>query len=184
VFLLLPIAEELWIAWRFAQACENAGTFIYKKVQVEGFYDETRPADPRPPTEQAKRSMDASGYRFHERPRYGRRSGSSEVVRFEKVGDDWRVTLLDRPTARYHFRYSDAMSGTPWGHKIIRSGSVVIDSESNYEIARYASFGRRPPWFFVWLDTPAFACDAPGRWPLTKGSRLIYPEVLIPVVQR
>lgn len=33
-----PWAEEYWIAWHFAQACNNAGVHVYKKVEVEGFY--------------------------------------------------------------------------------------------------------------------------------------------------
>jgi hypothetical protein len=41
VFLVLPVSEELWIAWNFGQACKGAGTFITKKVQTDGFYDAT-----------------------------------------------------------------------------------------------------------------------------------------------
>ena len=178
VFLILPVSEELWIAWNFGQACKEAGTFIQQKVQVEGFYDGTRTTHANTPTPQAIESFEKSGYRFFEM------RGQEKFVRIEKIDGQWKPIVLDRPTARYHFRFSDPTDGTPWAHKIVRSGSVVMDSESNKEIARYTSFGRRPAWFFIGLGTSAFACYAPGRWPLTRGSRLIYPEVLIPAVQR
>ncbi len=45
LFLLLytaPVAEEFWIAWNFGQLCrKDAGIFIHKVVEVEGFYDTT-----------------------------------------------------------------------------------------------------------------------------------------------
>jgi len=178
VFLVMPVSEEFWIARDFGQACKEAGTFIDKKVQVEGFYDDTRSTHAGTPTPQAAASFEKSGYQFLEM------KGREKFVRVEKIDGQWRSTALDRPTARYHFRHTDPMSGTPWGHKIIRSGSEIVDSETNQAIARYVSFGRSPPWFFVWLDTPSFACDAPGRWPLTRGGRLIYSDVLIPTGQR
>lgn len=179
VFLLLPVSEEFWIAWNFGQACKQAGTFVEKKVVVDGFFDETRSTHAGAPTRQAEISFDKSGYQFLEM-----KGSNGRVVHLEKSGGRWSATVLDHPKARYHFQYSDPMSGTPWAHKIVRSGSVVIDSESKKEIARYTSFGRAPAWFYIGLGTPGFACDAPGRWPFTKGSRLIYPEVLIPVAKR
>jgi hypothetical protein len=211
VFVVLPVAEELWIAWNFGQACKEAGTFIYKKVQVDGFYDSTM----RSAYENTKQgrykfveeaTADHMGIERVERADdeaktqaltwYAKNNPGKErpkdtsifysVNEKEQIAvlpngiDAWRVTKLDHPTARYHFRYTDPMNGTPWAHKIIRSGSTVIDSDSNQEIARYTSFGRRPPWFFIGLDNPAFACDAPGRWPLTRKSMLVYREALIP----
>jgi len=45
LFLLLylaPIAEELWIAWHFGQLCKkDAGIFVNKTVEVEGFFNAT-----------------------------------------------------------------------------------------------------------------------------------------------
>jgi hypothetical protein len=211
VFLVLPIAEELWIAWNFAQVCEEAGTRILKTVRVEGFYDDTG----------ARLDLVRSGgYRFIESRREnvftrltlgdadfaqralerfahenaGKDVRKQDVVRvklddrteallFPQKSESWRITFLDRPTARYHFRMTDPMDGTRVAYKIIRSGSVVIDQETNKEIARYTSFGRSPPWFFVGLDTPGYACDMPGTWPYTRRDRLIYREVLLPAVK-
>jgi hypothetical protein len=182
VFLILPVAEELWIAWNFGQACKEAGTLIYKKVQVEGFYDDTRPSRPGPLAEQAKKSMDQSGYLFHERPFRDPQGGASKVVRYEKVNGEWLSKVLDRPTARYHYKWPNPY-GAKVTYKVGKSERVVIDAETNEQIARYISFGRRPPWYWIGFDKPAFACDSPGQWPLTRGSPLLYRVVLIPVGQ-
>ena len=175
VFLFLPVAEELWIAWNFGQACKEAGTFIYKKVKVQGFYDDTRTTHAGTPTPQAVESFERSGYRFLEM------RGREKFIRIEKIDGQWRPIVLDRPTARYHYKWPDR--GTRVAHKVGKSETVVIDTETNDQVARYTRFGRRPPWFWIGLDTPAFACDAPGRWPLTKSGLSVYREVLIPTVQ-
>jgi hypothetical protein len=175
VFLILPVGEELWIAWNFGQACKEAGTFIHKKVQVEGFYDDTRTTHAAPPTSQAVESFEKSGYRFFEM------RGREKFVRIEKIADKWIPTVLDRPTAKYYYKWPDR--GTRVAHKVGKSETVVIDTQTNEQIARYTRFGRRPSWFWIGLDVPAFACDAPGRWPLTKDSLSVYREVLIPAAQ-
>jgi hypothetical protein len=39
LFLLLPCSEELWIAYNFDRHCrQDAGIFVYKTVEVEGFF--------------------------------------------------------------------------------------------------------------------------------------------------
>lgn len=211
VFLVLPVAEELWIAWNFGQACKEAGTRIQKTVRVEGFYDDTGAG---------LELVRSGGYRFIESRRQdiftrltlgdadfaqqalerfahenaGKDGRKQDVVRvrlddrtealvFPQKSESWRITVLDRPSARYHFRMTDPMDGTRVAYKIVRSGSVVIDQETNEEIARYTSFSRSPPWFFVGLDTPGYACDMPGTWPHTKKDRLIYREVLLPALK-
>jgi hypothetical protein len=174
IFLLLPIAEELWIAWHFARACDEAGTLIKRQVKVAGFYDDTRSTHAGPPTAQAVESFEKSGFRFLEM------KGREKFVRIEKIDGQWKPSVLDHPSARYHFKHTDPMNGTPWGHKIGRSGSVVMDTQTGEEIARYTSFGRKPPWFYISLGNAPFACDAPGDWPNSRKSALVHREVLIP----
>lgn len=65
VAMVLPWSEELWIAWHFGQACEEAGTFIYKTVTVDGFYDDTCTTHAGPPTPQAVEAFDKAGYRIY-----------------------------------------------------------------------------------------------------------------------
>lgn len=172
ILLAVPIAEEVWIAWNFGQACKEAGTFIHKKVQVEGFYDDT--------THWWRQLKESSTYRFVE----SRDNQNGNLWRVERNGNGVKHFRIDRPTARYHFKATHPIGGTWTAHKVGRSEWVVLDAERNEEIARYTVFGRRPPWFFIWLDTPAFACDEPGKWPLARGNSLIYRDVLIPIVQR
>jgi hypothetical protein len=102
----------------------------------------------------------------------------TDALVFPKKGDSWTVTVLERPTARYHYK---VISGTPWAHKVSKTESVVVDVESNGGvIARYTAFGRGPAWFFVGLGNLPYVCDAPGRWPLARGNPMIYRESLIP----
>ena len=94
----------------------------------------------------------------------------------------WRQSKIDRPTARYHFKNTDPIGGSRLAHKVFGSGgSTVVDTSTGEEIARYVSVGRSAPWHYVGLGTTGYACDAPGNWPNTAGSGLIYRTVLIPV---
>lgn len=208
LFMLLPVSEELWVAWNFGRACKTAGTVIHRKVHTEGFYDST--------TRSAYENT-RNGYKFVEHPTDDRRGvervekadkesaakavawyvsqnpgrplpksvtqpvdSSSRFVTFTDTGEVWRIIRLERPTARYHFQHTDPMDGTPWAHKILRAGSVVVDTETNSEVARYTSFARLAPWFYVGMGAPEFACDTPGAWPSTKSTSLIYRDALIP----
>jgi hypothetical protein len=211
VFLVAPVAEELWIAWHFGQACKQAGTFIYRKVQVEGFYDDTgvslelvrsgpyRFVEGRSDKGVIRVSkgdpefMNDALQRFRQE-NHGKDPSVQDVVRvkvgektealvYPKRGDSWRIVYLDRPTARYHYKRADPMNGTRMSHKVGRSGTLVLDSATNDVIARYTSFGREPPWFWIGLGAAPYACDAPGRWPNTSGNALVYRESLVPVTK-
>jgi hypothetical protein len=212
VFLVLPVSEELWIAWNFARACETAGTVIHKKVEADGFYNDDAVDMTRLtglPFKFIESKLSEGGYQRIERAEKqdferaiawytnnhgGKRPGPKEWVKHPiddrtrivaelDTGNVWRVMKLDLPTARYHFRKIDPMGGTRWGYKIGRSGSVVVDTKTNEELARYTSFGRRPPWYFLGLSVPPYACDSPGRWPDTRDSALIYRNVIEPLKQ-
>ena len=41
VVLILPWADEVWIAWHFSEFCKDAGVRVVRKVEVEGYYDDT-----------------------------------------------------------------------------------------------------------------------------------------------
>jgi len=170
VFLLAPVAEELWIAWNFNRLCsKDAGIFIYQKVEVEGFYDDTH-------TWRADKLL-ASDYRWVEGR--GEVGGKSEYWRHERVDGSVNSFRIDRPTARYHFTQDPY--GVPLGHKLKRQESRVTDTEANKLIAEYREYIRRAPWFFIHLDRPNMMCNS------TDGPRgssirtfLIYRDVLIP----
>lgn len=182
LFLLLyfaPVAEELWIAWNFGHLCKkDAGIFINKVVEVDGFYDDTRPTTPVPRTKQAADDLDRGGYRFYEMVYRDLRGGANKVVRLEKINGVWTPAVLDKPTAKYH--YSRDQYGIPTSHKINRQEARVIDSGTGEVVGRYIAYSRGPHWFFIGLAAPRMGCDGPDMGPNTKHSSLIYEQVLRP----
>ena len=179
VMFALPWTEELWIAYKFDQFCrKDAGLFIHKTVEVEGFYDETRPGRPGALAEQAKKSMDQSGYQFYERPISNPYGGPSKVVRFEKVDGQWISRTLDRPTARYH--YKTLNSHAPVAHQIKRFEDVVIDVQTGEVLGRFVNYYRGAYWFFISSGRPTIPC-AESQAGIRKYGSLIYNEVLKPL---
>jgi len=166
LFLVLPVAEELWIAWNFGQACKEAGTFINKKVQVEGFYDHT--------SHWWRQLKENSNYQFVE----SRDQSNGTLWRVERHGEEVKHFRIDRATARYHFRMPSSHAFA--GHKITKHETVVIDTAANEVIGRYTRYSRTSPWFY-WSLRGDFSCDGPGRWPFARSSFLIYRDVLEPV---
>jgi hypothetical protein len=182
LFLLLyigPIAEELWIAWNFGQLCKkDAGIFIYKTVEVEGFYDSTRPTHAGPPTAQAVASFELGGYQFYEMLFPNRKGGSHQVVHLEKTNGVWTPTVLDQPTARYH--YKELASHLPVSHQVKKFERVVVDQENKKVLGRYLNYYRGAPWFFIGLDRPTIPCaEARDRWAEGR-SMLVWQSVLLP----
>ncbi len=201
LFLVLPISEELWIAWNFGQACKEAGTFIHKKVQVDGFYDDTG----------ASLELVRSGtYRFVEgrsdkgvtritlgnaefmkealrrfqQDKPGRDPSAEDVVRvkldektealvYPRRGDSWRLERLDRPTARYHYTSENHV---PEAHKVVKHQYVVTDTDTKEILGRELKYGRYAPWFFIGLDAPTRICAGARS---VRG--ILYENVLLPV---
>jgi hypothetical protein len=161
VFVILPVAEELWIAWNFGQACKRAGTFIYKRVQVDGFYDDTHGwrAD----------KLRATGYRFVE----GRdaTSGRNSYWRHEMVGDQARSFRIDRPSARYHYKWPQRNALV--GYKTYKQTEEVTDVQSGEVLGRGVQYGRTSPWYFLALDDPGMGCSVPNGKPRVLLYRLI-----------
>ncbi len=102
-------------------------------------------------------------------------------VNFEiDTGYGWRITKLDKPTARYHFSQTRGIQVT---HKVNQQSSSVIDSQTRSVLARYTVYSRGAPWFFIHLSSPRMGCDGPDGGPNTKypNSFLIYRDVLLPI---
>ncbi|MEO8629479.1 MAG: hypothetical protein ABI612_15465 [Betaproteobacteria bacterium] len=167
VVLVAPWTEEFMISYRFARLCEGAGVFIYQKVLVDGFYDDTNETHAGPPTPQAAAAFDRSGYTFLEM-RF-----KDKVVHLEKQGGQWHPQVLDQPMARYHYRNPDRH--TQVAHKITKIESVVVDSETSMVLARETIYTRGAPWFYIGLDRPLILCR--GMYPL-RGA--LYEQVLLP----
>ncbi|MBK9160739.1 MAG: hypothetical protein IPM27_04130 [Nitrosomonadales bacterium] len=151
VLLAAPWAEEYWIARNFELACKDAGVHVYKRVEVEGFVDATgtssRPekssAEPKLLYNDAPRLLewDRDGYGFKE---YLLSDGRAWHV--ERHPDGVYYTVLNRPTARYHYKY--AYHPTPYkqeeriGWKLEKLGTIVVDSETGEIIARDTQYRR------------------------------------------
>ena len=170
-----PVAEELWIAWNFEQLCKkDAGIFVYKTVEVEGFYDATRSTHDGPPTDQSIVEFEQSGYRFYER-RFG---DTGKVVHIEKTNGVWVPTVLDHPSARYHYKWPHM--NTPWMHKVTKIERVVIDSETGEILGRYLDYTREAPWFFIGLDRPLMFCKEAENDARKRGTGFSPNMVLLP----
>lgn len=182
LFLILyigPIAEELWIARNFGQLCKkDAGIFIYKTVEVEGFYDATRPTHPNARSKVAADDLNKGGYQFYEMPLPDFKGGPTRAVHLEKVNGEWTPTVLEQPSARYHYEKD---SGVRITHKVYRQSSRVFDAETQEVLGQYIRFSREGSWYFVSLGDPGLGCDGPDGGPATQHSFLIYRDVLKPI---
>jgi len=157
LFLLLyiaPIGEEFWIAWNFGRLCKkDAGLFVYKTVEVEGFYDDTI---------HWWRQLAESKYQFME----SRDNTYGGLYRVERDGSGVRHFKIERPTARYHYRWPHM--DTPMRHKVEKIERIVVDSQTGETLARETKYRRKAPWFFIGLDRPVMLCPGPGEHPLEK----------------
>lgn len=156
--LVAPWAEEYWIARSFHEACQDAGVHVYKKVAVEGFYDETMRG--------GYGLIDQYGYRFMEQ----RTDDGKKIEHIEKPNGQWQVTILDHPTARYHYKY--AYQPTPSQHeesigwKLEKAELQAIDSRTGEIVGRETWFNRRPSWVEgLWINllgSDLIQCPDPG----------------------
>jgi hypothetical protein len=176
-----PIAEEPWIAWNFGQSCKkDAGIFVYKTVEVDGFYDAAavlpRVYDPLAP--QSVEYYEKGGYRYYELGLSQPSGDPNKVVHIEKVEGVWTPTVLDRPTARYH--YKELASHLPVSHQVKKFERVVVDQQTQDVLGRYLIYYRGAPWFFIGLDRPTIPCvESRDSW--TEGrSMMVWQSVLLP----
>jgi len=153
LFLLLyagPVAEEFWVAWNFGKLCnQDAGVFVNKTVQVEGFYDASAVLPMRYANFAAEsvNYYKMGGYRYIE---FGLDQPPGEprkIVHIENVNGVWKSTVLDRPMARYV--YQEIHRGTTVSHKVNKVERVVIDNQTGEILARETKYRRSPPWFYV-----------------------------------
>ena len=212
LFLLLyigPIAEELWISWNFGQLCKkDAGIFIYKTVEVEGFYHSTAAAldlvrpgrykfietddqygDGAKRLEFGDEQLRKEAIARYEEQNPGKLAADRDYIRVdmdEKTqalvyptrGESWRITKLEQPTSRYH--YKELASHLPVSHQVKKFERVVLDSEADEIVGRYLNYRRGAPWFFIALDRPTMPCDNTENDTRKYGS-VIYHAVLKPL---
>ena len=169
--LVLPYADELWIAWHFERACREAGVQVYRKVEVEGFFNGTGG----PGTDM----IEKQGFRFSE----GYELGWKEVARIERDGDKWKRMHFNKPQARYHYSYPDPRQWVPAGLQINRREVQVVDSETGEVLGREVCFERYPGFveglWLRFLGSGQTICEGSAPKP-PELRHLLYHYVLIP----
>jgi hypothetical protein len=101
----------------------------------------------------------------------------TQALVFLSNGDSWRMTKLDHPTARYH--YKTLATHLRVSHQIKKFEDAVVDQQTGDALGRYLNYYRGAPWFFVGLDRPTISCRE-TRDATRKYGRLIYRSVLMP----
>lgn len=184
VLLAAPWAEEYWIARNFYEACQDAGVHVVKKVEVEGFYDATRHTPHGEIFPKHAQELDQSRFRFME---LASDEMPGKVVHIEKENGEWKKSVLEHPSARYHYKY--AYQPTPYkieeqiGWKLEKLGTVAIDSETGETIGRDTSYRRtinvaEGLWRLYW-GLAKTSCE--GTTPQPSDLRYpLYHYVLIP----
>ena len=185
ILLILPWADEVYIAWRFHDLCKDAGVHIYRKEVANGFVDDISPRSriglkPGLLYNDQKRleEFDKAGFRYKE---YMLKDGG--VWHVERYSDGVYATILDNPTARYHYKYS--ANNEDMGLQLEKQEWVIVDSESGEILGRDTTFKRYPGWIEgLWvrfLGVYPTICRGPLNEP-KKQIRLgqIYKYVLIP----
>lgn len=169
VVIALPWVDEIWIAYHFHEACKDAGIHVSRQVNVDGFYDDAI----------------SSGYSLINRYGYGfmehRSKKTGKVDHITKNNGQWKKETIDKPTARYHLKYS--YKHTPVNVQLTKFESVVLDSVTNEIIGRDTSFIRYPGWFNgLWMGyygTGQTICKGPLGKKLPKRKGRLHRYVLL-----
>jgi len=168
--LVAPWLEEFWIAYNFGKLCKkDAGIFIRKTVEVDGFYDDTHSwrAD----------KLRRFGFRWVEGR--DRTTYAKSYWRHEWNEQEVRSFKIDHPTARYHYRHVDSLK--PVLHQIKRVENAVVDVKTGEVLGRYVNYYRGPNWFFIHLDTPTMPCEETEAATRKYGTLSLYTLVLSPI---
>lgn len=189
--LAAPWAEEAWIAWHFNEACKDAGVKVVRQVEVDGYADGTgqyeRKSIRTGPlfNDNSTRQLDfeKQGYRFYEDLL---KDGGARHL--EREGGQMMVTILDRPQARYHYKFLDPRQEIPIGRRLKKFGHQVIDSETNEVLGSDVQYKRYPNtaeglWLRFFGPRPTI-CDGSAPVPpaplLPKLRYSLYDYILIP----
>ena len=192
VFLVMPVSEELWIARNFGQACKDAGTFVHRKAQVAGFYDDTTGWGPR--------QLADSKYQFME----SRDIVKRRLIRVERADDQSRDTALawyrDRNSikqipkdtfvvqpvndtrqvvvspngldawhvitierATARYHFKKLHEHTKVAHGVTKQEWVIADTQTGDQIARETAYARAPSWQFLAAHRATVFCPVSGK---------------------
>lgn len=167
VVVALPWAEELWIAWNFSELCNDAGVHVARRVEAAGYYNDivTGPRrEGRITNPQAVDAYEKTGFNFVER----KTTVPGKISHVKRTTDgEWIVTVLDEPTATYHYKL--ARYDSKVGHKLTVIEYVVVDSKDNSTLGRSLIYKRYPnivEWQWIrFFGTGMTMCPDPENGP-------------------
>lgn len=164
VLAAIPVGDDAYIQWHFNRLCRDAGIHYENKIVVEGFYDSTMRS--------GYEKVEKAGFRFIEH--WDRING--KIERVERVGGEWRVTELDHPTARYHYKYLSQHE--PIAFRVRKVDIAIVDTETNKVVGRQLIYTRYAGWLDgLWLGF----FDARGKQcPTSDKQGHLLTTVLIP----
>lgn len=183
VFAAIPVGDDAYIQWHFNRLCRDAGMHYEKKIAVDGYYDDTSTgAEFAGPisNSQAIEQLDRAGFKFFER-RAGYVPGTygetlKKYSRIERANGIWQVSILDHPTARYHFKFSSHHE--PVAFRVTKYEAAILDTETNNLSGRQTIYTRYPGWLDgLWLG---FFDSAGKQCPPSRKQGDLLTEVLIP----
>jgi hypothetical protein len=189
IVLALPFADEFWIAWRFREACRDAGVHVARQVEVDGYFNATTSGIDTPgpiSSPQAIAAYEDGRYRFYERLiGYDPSAVPLRVSHVEKIDGKWLVSILSKPAARYHYRFTDSRQDVPIGYQLWKFETEVIDSTSGDAIGRNTMVKRRASMIErLWIrqvGSDLTICPDPEKGPRQPP----FPEtVLVPAVNK
>ncbi|HQU80925.1 MAG TPA: hypothetical protein PLU47_15845 [Azonexus sp.] len=127
LLMALPWGEEAWIAWHFNEACKEAGVKVYRQVEVEGFYDGTMGT--------GYSFIEDYGFKFMEE-----KTSDGKIAHTERPDGQWKTTILEKPSARYHVIYAyqprPHVYEQPIGRRLKKIESLVVDSQTGEILGR------------------------------------------------
>lgn len=184
VVLLVPWLDEFWIAWHFSEACKDAGIHVYRRVEADGFVDDTSRTT-RAQTRLGNWNFDAkllegwdsAGYRFRDRMLV-----DGGVVHLERTADGVVASIVDQPIARYLYRFSDPREAAPVGYRMWKYEYEIVDRKTYEVLGRDTSYHRAPGFVEgLWiglLGSGQSICRGDAPHP-PKERRLLYDYVFI-----
>ncbi len=183
VFAAIPVGDDAYIQWNFNRLCRDAGMHYEKKIAVDGYYDDTSTGPgtaEQVSSPQMIASREQAGFRFLER-RAGYVPGiygdvPKKYSHVEKVDGKWQVSILDRPTARYHYKFASQHDSVAF--QVTKFEAVILDTETGKVVGRQTIYTRYPGWLDSrWLGF----FDARGKQcPPSDKAGYLLPAVLIP----
>jgi hypothetical protein len=162
--LAAPVAEEIWIAYHFKEACKDAGVHIKRKAEVDGYLNATSSSVSSSsitegPLRKEVSDFEKQGFKYKESL-----LADGKIMHLERKNNWLYVSILDQPVARYHVRRTH--SHDVIGYQIKKYEREVFDTVEKEVIGRDTKYARYPStveklWIH-YLGTGQLFCKGPS----------------------